>query len=169
MKNVLLCLSSAAVLFAAGADAAPATTGAVQAAPDFDAVSMRRSACYGSCPVYSIRIEANGDVTFTGEKYVRVKGVHKSTISRDDVARLAAAFRQAQFATLRDKYAEELKSCVIFTTDNPSVVISLDRAGKTKTVTYDYGCAGPDVPSKAIENLSTTIDTVAGSASLISR
>src|ERR1700739_1906824 len=39
-----------------------------------DFVELRRSECYGACPAYTIRIQADGRTVWRGEKYVTVTG-----------------------------------------------------------------------------------------------
>jgi hypothetical protein len=37
-------------------------------------ISLQRTSCYGPCPVYTVKIDARGSVTYEGEKFVRVVG-----------------------------------------------------------------------------------------------
>src|SRR5271155_164717 len=61
---------------------------------DGDFVEFRKGACMGPCPVYSIRIAANGDVTWNGRYNVAYKGEAHSKIDRTKAAALIEEFRK---------------------------------------------------------------------------
>jgi hypothetical protein len=50
-----------------------ATTSAATAAqhvPDDFVIKLERTSCFGECPVYSVNIDARGNVTYEGTKFV---------------------------------------------------------------------------------------------------
>ena len=95
-------------------------------------ITMERTACHGTCPVYKLTIEGNGDVTYNGQDFVQVKGTQTASLSPAQIQDLVSAFEQAKFSTLTDYTHEN-------TTDSQSVITSITRNGKTKTVNHYYG------------------------------
>ncbi len=95
-------------------------------------ITMERTACHGTCPIYKLTIEGNGDVIYEGQDFVQVKGKHTASLGPAQIQDLVSAFEQAKFVTLTDYTHED-------TTDSPSVITSITRNGKTKTVHHYYG------------------------------
>ena len=95
-------------------------------------ITMERTACHGTCPVYKLTIEGNGEVTYDGRNFVQVKGKQTTSLSPAQIQDLVSAFEQAKFSTLTDYTHEN-------TTDSQSVITSITRNGKTKTVNHYYG------------------------------
>jgi hypothetical protein len=121
---------------------------------------MRRSGCYGTCPVYSVEILSDGRVTFDGEDYVQSKGKHQGKITAADLALLTSAFDRVDFAHLQDRYVSSTDGCLQVWTDHPTVEIVLTAKGQKKGVVYYYGCEGLAVTHR-VAWLSETIDEVA--------
>jgi len=100
-------------------------------------IKLQRFGCYGTCPIYSVSIDAQGTVHFVGEKFVEFMGAHDSSISTEQYARLA---RAAQVLTaLKDDYSPE-HGCKRYVTDAPSVTVSLQSASLDKHVRVYLGC-----------------------------
>jgi hypothetical protein len=134
-------------------------------------ITLERSACYGSCPVYSLTIHGDGRVRFSSGLDVQIDdpfhragagtignvampGVHEAKIPVADVAGLLKKFDQAGFLNLRDEYRAQV-------TDMPTQVITLVVGDRRKTV-VDY--AGMDVGMPAaVQALEQEVDRVAGS------
>jgi uncharacterized protein DUF6438 len=108
--------------------------------PSFDAVTMQRSGCYGSCPVYTVEISYNGKVTFKGERFVVVAGEHLGTTPPADLARLDQAIVDIGFFSLREQYQSGEDGCTTWATDNATVSILVITASRQHRVTYYYGC-----------------------------
>jgi hypothetical protein len=134
---------------------------------EFDSVMLRRTACFGQCPVYAVEISATGQVKYTGEEFVSVKGVRHGSIPQANVEFVAAALRHVKFAEMREQYEFETGVCVSMITDLPSLSISVTKGGKTQNVSLDAGCHGPTVPTEELEWLSNTIDFMAQTAPLV--
>jgi hypothetical protein len=84
------------------------------------------------CPVYSVEVRGDGQVFFNGEENVPVLGPHRSRISREAVTSLFAAFREADFFSLKDEY-------VALVTDNRSCTTSIEFDGHKKSVKITLG------------------------------
>jgi hypothetical protein len=123
--------------------------------PSFDTVTMHRSGCYGHCPVYTVEISYNGQVTFKGEDFVN----HTGSTSVADLARLDQAIADIGFFSLREQYLSWEDGCTTWMTDNATVSILVSAGSRQHRVTYYYGCAIDSGPN--IARLSQTIDEVA--------
>jgi hypothetical protein len=129
--------------------------------PSFDTVRMHRSGCYGHCPVYTVEISYNGQVTFKGEGFVTSTGEHMGSTPVADLARLDQAIADIGFFSLREQYLSGEDGCTTLITDNATVSILVSAGSRQHRVTYYYGCAIDSGPS--IVKLSQTIDEVAHS------
>ena len=121
------------------------------------AITLERRACFGTCPVYSITVEANGLVGYEGTAHVSVVGSDTGSISSEQMALLVAEFDRVGYTQLADRYAYGEPSCPSYVSDAPTTITSLTRQGTTKRVEHDYGCA--DAPS-ALTALERLIDDV---------
>jgi len=130
-------------------DATPVIDATPKPAPPSDipfdkdtVITIKRGACYGRCPQYSMSIKANGDVEFEGIKDTTVNGKTSGTIAPDEVKGLIAEFEKIGFFELDDQYNEQ--NCPNSATDQSTVIISLTAGGKTKTISHYTGCVEDD-------------------------
>jgi len=133
--------------------------------PDDTLITLERTVCFGACPIYKLTISADGTVTFEGRQNVKVKGLAKSRINRDDLRNLIAAFEAASYFSLNDSYETQKDGCPEVWTDNPSAITSLRMNGKTKTISHYYGCqagSGTSIYPNGLTYLETTIDQIVG-------
>jgi hypothetical protein len=124
---------------------------------------MFRSGCFGECPIYAVKVSADGTVRFDGREFVLDKGIHTDSISRTSVEALAQAIDSIRFDELRESYRYEPDGCKEWWSDNPSVDIVVTRAEGKKHVGYYYGCRGIDVAAR-IDGLARKIDELSGTA-----
>ncbi|HVV31661.1 MAG TPA: DUF6438 domain-containing protein [Vitreimonas sp.] len=146
--------------FGALALAACETTVAQPADPSPVSITLERTACFGACPVYTVSIDGDGAVSYTGRRFVGVTGEQHGQVSRADVQTLLQAFDAAQFETLQDEYRAHI-------TDQPSRIITLTRNGHTKRV-VDYAGTRAGMP-EAVRALEDEIDRVANTAQWVHR
>jgi Domain of unknown function (DUF6438) len=116
-------------------------------------IRLSRSACFGSCPSYSVVIHGDGNIEFHGEHYVAMPGNHQARISPEAVARLLERFRAAQFFEFKDKYVASV-------TDNPTYCLELAIGAKKKTIT-DYVGTWVGMPT-IVSELEDAVDEAAG-------
>jgi hypothetical protein len=121
-------------------------------------VILKRTACYGTCPVYSVLIHWNGLVEYLGELNVDIPGDQTGRIPPEKLIDLLRDFEGIHFFDLQDKYSE---AC----TDQPTAIISILVDGKTKEVgNYFGGCEGAKSgPQVDLARLAEQIDKAAGS------
>lgn len=122
-------------------------------------VTMQRMPCFGTCPVYTVDIAADGTVTFTGERFVEVTGTSTAMIDAAAAAALIQNLVAAGFYELEDRYTDDAKVCGSYHTDAPRVRLMLRTEGRVKTVEHDYGCS--DVPVR-LREMQERVDSVAG-------
>jgi hypothetical protein len=121
------------------------------AAPRRLVASIERGPCYGRCPVYTVRVFADGAVEFEGRQHVGTVGVATGKLSAAELVQLAAAFESRRFESLKAEYADPR------TTDLPWVTVSNGR----KTVRH---YTGDESAPKALTELEAAIDRLVGTA-----
>ena len=121
-------------------------------------ISLQRTSCFGSCPIYTVTIDARGTVTYEGERFVRVVGRRVAHIDPSAVATLLARAEQIRFFSLRDAYRviENPDGTTTMVTDLPTKIVTIAAKGRTKRV-EDY-VGAPD----ALGELEREIDDAAG-------
>jgi len=106
----------------------------------FDMISLRRTACYGPCPIYEVTIYGDGRVEFQGEKFVKTLEKENSTLTPEQIKVLIEAFNEADFFSLKDRYKGSDDECPTIWTDNPSAYITFEAGGRRKSIVHYYGC-----------------------------
>jgi hypothetical protein len=98
-------------------------------------IELERTACFGTCPVYSVTIDAKGNVTYEGFRFVRVGGRQRDRIPIARVAALLEAAERIRFFEMQDRYHAPV-------TDNPTTFVTIKSGGRSKRI-EDY-IAGPE-------------------------
>lgn len=149
-----------------GVGCTPAQNGSVdQADPPAAVVSadsritMQRLPCFGTCPVYTVDVAADGTVTFTGDRFVEVTGTSTGMIEPAAVAALVQSLVADGFFEMEDRYTDDAKVCGLYHTDAPRVKLTLRTEGRLKMVEHDYGCS--DAPDR-LREMQERVDSVAG-------
>ncbi len=121
-------------------------------------ITLERTACFGSCPVYTVTIAGDGSVSYEGRWYVGVTGKQGAHIDPAAVRALVHGFEAIDFFSLRDSYrsVENADGSVTEVTDLPTTFVSLRLGDRVKRVEDYFG--GP----KALRDLEDRIDEVAG-------
>lgn len=96
-------------------------------------VTLERTACFGTCPVYKITLRRDGTATYVGREFVERKGTYSGKIYGFE--RLAQLIESRGYFNLKENYT-------VNATDLPSTLTSVVRAGRRKSVT-NYGDTGP--------------------------
>jgi hypothetical protein len=119
-----------------------------QAIPDDFVVALERTACFGACPVYSVRIDAKGNVTYDGTRFVRVVGRQTERIAVSRVVALVERVDRIRFFELEDKYRQLI-------TDLPTTFVTVTRGGRTKRIEDYFGAP------ESLKKLERAIDETA--------
>ena len=121
--------------------------------PSTLSIRLDRTACFGTCPIYTVELGGNGAVRFRGARFVALPGEHHASVAAADVRALFERFRQADFFRLYDTYRADI-------TDSPAYVLTLRYDGHAKSV-LDYVGTAKGMPD-AVTDLENEVDRVAG-------
>ena len=64
-------------------------------------ISLEKTACFGTCPVFHIEIYNNGFATYNGKKFVTIKGLHNLEISKNDISKILKKAKEIDFQNLK--------------------------------------------------------------------
>ncbi len=90
-------------------------------------ISMEKEGCFGSCPIYSIKIYSNGYSEFLGKEHTYKIGSHSLTLSNDRLKELKSEFKKANFFSFDDYYESNIP-------DLPTVMIYYKEKDKSKKI-----------------------------------
>jgi hypothetical protein len=164
-KRGVIASGGALLLLALAACSSPQTP--PRQAHPIDQITLKRRACYGTCPVYEVSVASDGSVRFVGQGYVQQHGVAHATIAPEHWQRLLTAVEDADFFSLQRRYAPH-DGCIEDMTDQPSYRISVSRAGKVKRVAVYEGCKRTPA-LEAASRLGNAIDAELGTARWIGK
>jgi hypothetical protein len=129
-------------------------------APVQPVISLERTPCFGTCPVYTVSVSPSGQVTFEGRAHVRFLGRATGQIPRQRVDALLVELERAGYFRFAGRYAASEPVCGRYVTDLPSAISTAVLHGRTKRIEHDHGCgAAPG----ALAVLEKRIDEVLGS------
>lgn len=122
-------------------------------------ITVERTACYGTCPVYKVTLRSDGTVSYEGKEFVKAKGRRSGRISPVDFQQLARQVQHIGFFDMKDEYVSKQnpngsRSRV---TDLPTTLTTVQQGKNRKTVKDYYG--GPE----ALRELEDLIDRVSRS------
>lgn len=124
-------------------------------------VTLERTPCYGTCPVYRVTVAEDGAVVFEGVQHVDSVGRYTDRIDARLVVELARAAREHGYFDLDDKYAEGEANCEAYATDAPTVITSITTGELFKRIEHDLGCAGAP---RRLYDLERRIDEIVGTS-----
>jgi len=135
----------------------PAAVAPMSVAIDADTrITLARSACFGSCPVYSLTIAGDGTVAYVGEAFVKVMGPASGQMSLSDVQALADQMLHADYFNL----SVPVTCPAGIATDASGATTSLTLGERTHTVQDYHGNACAPAVLGELEN---AIDALADS------
>jgi hypothetical protein len=117
---------------------------------EFASLTMQRTACYGTCPQYTVSILNNGYVKYEGKNFVDKIGCHYSTISMETLSQINDYISDINFFSLDSVFNAPM-------TDVPSVIIEVKLNSDTHKVIDRFN--GP----KALKDFQKFIDTIINS------
>src|SRR5262245_24019759 len=62
-----------------------------------DAITLQRTACFGTCPMYKLTITSDGTVIFVGERFTKTTGTAKGQITPNAFRQLVAEFERINY------------------------------------------------------------------------
>lgn len=90
-------------------------------------ITMEKTECFGTCPVYTIRIFADGRAEYEGIKNVQKIGRYQQQLSTETIDSLILAFEAAGFWQMEDEYVAEV-------TDLPTTYVAFHHQGRSKKI-----------------------------------
>lgn len=136
-------------------------------------VTLERTSCYGWCPAYKLTILADGTVQFSpvGAFAQRGDGPMPSLpltgkITTGQLAKLLSDIKRINFFSLKKHYvvdetSKRRSNCPEWSSDSPTVFITIVAKGMQKTVSHYLGCEGTKTLSDLVK-FEDGIDKIAG-------
>jgi len=110
-------------------------------------IEMKRTPCYGSCPVYTVKIDKKGKGLFEGVENVEKIGRFSFSLSQDELMEFENAFQQVDFYQLKNIYDGQVS-------DLPTTYISYNKDGNRKKIMDYYGAP------EQLRDLENSIETL---------
>jgi hypothetical protein len=132
------------------------------AAPaDSAVVTLERTPCFGTCPVYLVTASSSGAVHFEGKSHVSHPGSAVGRIPKARLDSLLAELEAAGYFDFEDRYVPGSPACGNAPTDLPTVTTSVTLHGRTKRIEHYRGCPGaPQALSRLEERIDEVLNTV---------
>jgi len=108
---------------------------AFRAALPYESISLERTPCSGSCPVYRVTLYRSGKAEFEAKAFLPKTGAFTGQVDLPTFARLCYVLDNSRFNDFQEKYRANL-------TDEAACIITVSTGKSQKTVT-DYGTIGP--------------------------
>lgn len=106
-----------------------------------DFVSVERTACFGVCPIYVARVDADDTLVFDGERFVVAEGRHTRALPAGSFEKLLEIAGRHDFASFDAAYPnEEGTNCGALATDLPGVNVTVKSARLSHSVRFYQGC-----------------------------
>jgi len=67
-------------------------------------ITLERTPCFGSCPVYSVTIRGDGRVEYIGKKFVRLTGRQDINVPVYKIQELVQQFYDIDYFSMKDVY-----------------------------------------------------------------
>lgn len=96
--------------------------------------SLKRTACYGRCPVYEIQFYSNGQAIYLGEMNVPLQGIYLAYVPDSTVSQILEKARSINFFGLSDFYPENGKPIA----DLPQSITYLNDGRQEKTIVNNH-------------------------------
>ena len=114
-------------------------------------IEVKRSPCYGDCPVYDFRVYSNSFAELDAQKNTNWVGAYSARLSTGKMSGIKKMFQKSEFFTLEDSYSSPA-------TDLPTTEIYYKHKGQEKTIKV-YG-DGPEQLKTLIEGIVETVDDI---------
>jgi len=120
--------------------------------PDIEYVMMKRTACFGKCPIYYIEIFENGIMRYHGERFVKDSGIYEKNIGAAKADSIIAMFREYRVDTCSEKYEMNVA-------DLPGIYYNFIIDGKeTKINNAEFGPDFLKVLAGRLDELGYNVD-----------
>jgi len=113
--------------------------------PDSLIAMLKKTPCYGRCPVFSFKIYSSGFVDYYGKANTEMEGLYSGKLTDENVAIVLKKIEKINFFELNNIYDTNV-------TDFPSVNVYANKDGKKKQIIDRQG--GP----KELKELEALLD-----------
>lgn len=100
-------------------------------------IEMEKTACYGRCPVYTIKIDKQGTGLFIGVEHTEPLGLYSFRLKKSEMEELHSAFERIGFFGLEDRYYDNIS-------DLPTTYLTYRKESREKKI-MDYHGAPPEL------------------------
>lgn len=119
---------------------------------DIDKIEFKAEPCFGTCPVFDMKIANSGVASFNAVMFNKIQGRFKTVIDISKIDSINLLLGKASFLRLDNKYSVNI-------TDQPTYTLIVKlKNGQTKTI-VDYGPSGPDKLKKVYKFLFSIADS----------
>lgn len=109
-------------------------------------LTLRRTPCFGHCPVYRIDIYQDGSVRYEGVQFTERLGTYRGQLSATERGKLSAMAEEIGFSDLKSEYPSAGQRIM----DLPTIQLTmLTPEGRKTIVSRNY--ANPDIPGEQEE------------------
>lgn len=126
----------------------------VAVAEDFN-LKMDKGACFGSCPVYSLEIDHQGNAIYDGKRFTEKSGMYKYKLTKDQFKQVTDQLELMNFFALQDNFKSDVA-------DLPTVTIAHTHRGLKKSI------SGKDTRPKRVLDLQKILEDIAKSEGWVS-
>ena len=148
LKLLLLLMAAMLIIPVLAQEKTPESTPDMTA-PEVDSdivLTLERTYCMGTCPVYTVTVYADGTVVYEGIDHVDIEGFQQIKLEPETVEMLAQGFVDAGYMDWADTYTDQ------GITDASYIMTSLTVDGHTKEITRYDGDMNPPVALIYLEN-----------------
>ncbi len=117
-------------------------------------ISVRRTECYGVCPVFTLRVFADGRVEYEGKRFVIRRGVVRTHLPPAKLETLRQVVADANVTKL-DSHCCDCRTM----TDAPWTYLEISDETGLNSIDHYHGCSSAP---KALSVLEETIISIAG-------
>ncbi len=103
---------------------------------------IQRSACYGDCPSYSVKLYSDGRAIYHGKTHVEKIGYYEALCSAQGIESIFFAAEEASFFALRSQYPTDGRVL----SDLPRTITYIKRGGLDKRILDHF-----DAPANLIQ------------------
>lgn len=128
---------------------------AKRASEDSLVMNIKRTPCYGQCPVYTADIYKSGLVVYDGKRFVTNEGLHTATMSKDDLEQIKKMAISIGYFDLEKEYDSPV-------TDLPTTYTTMNIQGQRKTIKNRVG--GPDELKAFERHVQKVLDSLTWTA-----
>lgn len=101
----------------------------------FDSIALRRTPCYGNCPVYEVTFYRDGRAEYHAQQHLPQIGHFVGEVYPGDYARLCYLIESSGFGTFQPSYRASW-------TDDATCIVTVTK-GASSTAVSAYGRVGP--------------------------